>query len=532
MLYLFKEKQKTISALVFGALFSTVNLLGKYLENNFTMDIRQYLLIVLMAIPLMLIIGEIYLRAEAFIKKQMRQKEIEKSAFIKNDKQYFLLCVLVLCAAYIPVFLAYYPGLFAYDVDTQIPQYLYGYTKHHNLIHTLYLHFFYYFIGGKILNSYTAGIAWASVVQMLIFSMMISYIHLFFRRIDVNSKIRAVLIALSAVLPFFSVLSVSMTKDVLFTGFVGIFAVCLFYWEKNDSYYRRKSNQLIYILSLIGTVLFRNNGIYAVLFSACVGFITIVILKRNLKYFWCTMIGIILSVLISSGMASALSATNGSQNEMLSIPYQQLAYVYNTEFENLTEDEKDKIIELIPDVEKYNPHLSDPVKANAIGAYNKKELLTCYVKLFLKYPLEYVEAFMLNNLGYLYIGDTTHAEIYGADIQERSGYLLTDTKDNFGIEHTTYFEQLENLYERLYSANEYQNIFPLFIFCSPAVYFWLFILLLFYMIDFRRSCWTQFSFVFILILTVLAGPCALIRYAFPYIICVPILAAAFFLPEK
>lgn len=525
MLYLLKNKENAPSALIFGALFSVINLTGKYLENNIVIETRQYIYIVLNAIVLTFVIGELYLRIQQWYRKRGINDKKECIYFTVNDRKYYWICVLLLCLAYLPVYLAYYPGLFAYDVDTQIPQFFIGYSKHHNLIHTLYLHFFYYFIGGKVLQSYTAGIAWASVVQMIFFSMMVSYIHLFLRRIQTNFKIRAILIGLSAILPYFSVLSVSMTKDVFFTGFVGVVSVCLYYWEMDTKYYQKKSNQIVYILAIVGTILFRNNGIYAILLSAFTGIICIGIKNKNFRYIGCTLTGILISLVISAGLEAALSAKDGSKNEMFSIPYQQLAHVYHTEYDNLNQEEKNEIIELIPDVEKYKPHISDPIKANAIGAYNKKQLLTCYIKLFFKYPMEYAEAFLLNNLGYLYVGDTTHAEIYGADLQERSGYLLTDTKAGFEVEHTTYFRGLEGLYETLFSGNEYQNIYALAFLCSPATYFWMVVLLFFYAVDLRRICWIQFSFVFGLIITVLAGPCCLIRYAFPYIICLPSLGA-------
>lgn len=532
MLYLFREKQNTFSALLFGALFSGTNLAVRCLENSSGGDGKQAVFAAVEIVVFTLITGEIYLRLEALIKKAAKKNKsaapvsAEKAGFVNSDRGYFLICLLVLWVAYLPVFLAYYPGLFAYDVDTQIPQLVEGYSKHHNLIHTLYLHFFYYLIGGELLHSYTAGIAWASIVQMTVFSMMISYIHLFLRRIKIDLKVRIVLIGLSAFLPFFSVLSVSMTKDVFFTGFAGMLAVCLYYWEKDAAHYQKTGNRIIYILSVTGTILFRNNGIYAVLLFACAGLFTLVLRKKNMRFLGCTATGIVLAFIISSGMSAALLASNGSQNEMLSIPYQQMAYVYNTKYESLTDEEREEIVELIPDVENYNPHLSDPIKANATGAYQKKTLLKCYLQLFAKYPVEYVQAFLLHNAGYFYIGDTSHASIYGVSLEERSGYLLTDTKAGFGVEHHSYFKALEGFYERLYSANEYQNVFLLKILCSPAIYLWMIVLLFFYGIDLRRFYPVQLAFVFGLVITVLAGPCVLIRYAFPYIICIPALAAA------
>lgn len=524
MLRLMTEKKKRISAFIFGALFTCVNLAGVVLTSDRVISGKKWVFLALGTILGVLVIGEIYLRIELLIVRMTIQKNGSACEKRFSDLNYLFMCTAILCLAYLPVFMAYYPGLFAYDVDTQIPQYLEGYSKHHNLIHTLYLHFFYYYIGGNLLNSYTAGIAWASVVQMMIFSAMISYVHTFLRKVQVNVKVRILLIALSALLPFFSVLSISMTKDVFFTGFTGMLFVGFHYWDLNEDYYNKIINRAIYIVSVMGTILFRNNGIYAVLFALIAGMILFVFKKRSYKFLICTMVGMVFATIISSGMAKALSAVNGSQNEILSVPYQQLAYVYHQE--KLTGEEKSEIESFLPDVNKYKPYISDPIKANAQGAYHKKQLVLFYLKLFAKYPVDYVEAFLLNNMGYFYIGDTTHAEIYGADLEERSGYLLTDTKEGFGVEHRSYFGKLENLYEKLFSANQYQKILPLAAFCSPAVYFWIIILLVFYAFDLKKQCWIQIAFLFGLILTILAGPCSLIRYALPYIVCIPVLSAA------
>ena len=74
---------------------------------------------------------------------------------------------------------------------------------------------------------------------------------------------------------------------------------------------------------------------------------------------------------------------------------------------------------------------------------NKKEFYELYVRLLIKYPKQYIKAFVLNNAGYLYIWDETNAEIYGADSQTRQGFLLSDTKTGFGINHISYFPNLE-----------------------------------------------------------------------------------------
>ena len=59
----------------------------------------------------------------------------------------------------------------------------------------------------------------------------------------------------------------------------------------------------------------------------------------------------------------------------------------------------------------------------------------------------------MHNAGYFGLTDTSFSRIYGTT--NRQGIFLSDTKDGFGIEHTSYFPELENLYERLYTSNAY-----------------------------------------------------------------------------
>ena len=55
--------------------------------------------------------------------------------------------------------------------------------------------------------------------------------------------------------------------------------------------------------------------------------------------------------------------------------------------------------------EDYNPILSDPVKFNFNNEYfseNKSEFISIWLKLFVKYPKDYIEAFISNSYGYYY----------------------------------------------------------------------------------------------------------------------------------
>ena len=82
--------------------------------------------------------------------------------------QIWLCSTVLILLGWIPVFLAYYPSVFAYDAEGQLYQVLaHDYSTHHPLLHTLFLGAFFR-LGGSLPGSYPAGLAIHSFVQMLL----------------------------------------------------------------------------------------------------------------------------------------------------------------------------------------------------------------------------------------------------------------------------------------------------------------------------------------------------------------------------
>lgn len=514
--------KKYWTACCFSLLFSFTNVITNYFldsGDHIQYDKTIALFLNIMTVAIITFVFYIIIKKYA-LSKFVSSLEVHTSG---EELKYWGIVCLIHMICYMPVFLAYYPGLFAYDIHYQLPQAMGSFNTHHPLAHTLLMKFFYDYVGNTLFHSPNIGIAFATIFQMIIFSMAISYIHLYFFRKYVNRFFRIIMIIISSGLPVFSMLVIATTKDVLFAAFVGVLFVCIAYWENEPERFRKHSLRIIYIISMVIVVLFRNNGIYIVVGAAIVGCL-LKQFRRNRTFLRCTVIGVILAVGLSKGLVAGLDAEKGSSNEMLSIPYQQIASVYNAKENELSSEEKEEIKKLLPAVENYRSSVSDPIKSSGTGMQNKKEFCELYVRLLIKYPKQYIKAFVLNNAGYLYIWDETNAEIYGADSQTRQGFLLSDTKTGFGINHISYFPKLEAVYEYLFSTNHYQQIYILKVLCSLSLYFWLIILSVFYIIDFKRqNMILSVIFLMLLLLTVFAGPCALVRYALPYIICSPVL---------
>jgi hypothetical protein len=104
------------------------------------------------------------------------------------------------------------------------------------------------------------------------------------------------------------------------------------------------------------------------------------------------------------------------------------------------------------------------------------------------------------------------------------GYLLTGTKQGYGVERHSLFPSLESLFEQLFVANEYQSVPLLSILFSPAFFTWL----LFFLAGYALYSKNHASLLFFFLLfgnffNLLFGPCVIIRYAFPLVLGCPVL---------
>ena len=96
-----------------------------------------------------------------------------------------------------------------------------------------------------------------------------------------------------------------------------------------------------------------------------------------------------------------VNATPGSINEALSVPLQQIAYVYNEHNDDMEEELKEQIRLFIPNIEDYNPYISDPIKFTATVDRNIKDFFGLYLKMLNNYKFEFINAFLILNAGYL-----------------------------------------------------------------------------------------------------------------------------------
>lgn len=450
--------------------------------------------------------------------------------------------VILLC--WLPVFLAYYPSVFAYDAEGQLYQVIAGdYSTHHPLLHTLFLGAF--FRLGGALGSYSAGMAVHSLVQMLLMACAFAFVLSYLYRKQVARWQRLLLLAFYALFPTNSVLAISTTKDVLFSALVLLYTMGLYSMICDKKMQMNAQEAGFFVILSVLLLLFRNNAVYALIvsiplvYAGCRKWQDTGKAGRKTggakRYLLLSVAALFFFVVCSMGLRMATHAHSGSPREMLSIPLQQMARTKVRKCDNRVREEEQMGPELKEELEKYissewvfaayDPHLADPVKSRAVIHDDPAGLIKTWIRLGMKYPEVYLDAFLDNSLGYWFLEDRSHAEIYGKGINNGFGYLSTDNRTmpaGCEIIPHSYLPGLRRVMENIVSDNAYQRIPILRIIFAPAFYWWM--LCLYIAVALYRKKYTMVlpvAFLVAYYFTLLLSPTVLIRYMYPFVVTVP-----------
>lgn len=498
---------------------------------------------IVLALLIMTIVSSILVRILFSALTWLQDKEL-KSRMVKKEYrgiQVFFFYAGIILLFWVPVFLAYYPSVFAYDAEAQFYQFLaHDYSTHHPLIHTLFLEAFFR-LGEMMFGSYSAGMAMHSATQMFIMAAILGYVMMILYQAETSWVMRFALLIFYALFPVNSILALSTTKDVIFSGLVLLYVVKLYQWCGVEGR-KTKSFLLVFIALSVLMLLFRNNALYAYLAAQPFSYYlwkksagehqseaaeTIAVRKQ---YIVVVLVTLVLFTAAGAGLKSVTLAKNGSPREMLSVPLQQMARTRVVHEEEIDVSMREELNAYLPSewvFAAYNPHLADPVKNRAIIHDNPAGLIKTWIKLGVRFPVTYVDAFLDNSIGYWYIADKSHAEIYGIGTESGFGYLSTDNRTMPAgceiVEHS-YFPALRVFMERIVSDNEYQKIPFLSVIFAPAFYWWLlYLYMAFYLYRKEYKMLLPVMFLLMYYFTLLLSPTVLIRYMYPFVISVPMI---------
>ncbi len=465
----------------------------------------------------------------------------------EKPEKIWLFYSLLIFLCWLPVFLAYYPSVFAYDAEGQLYQVIAkDYNTHHPLLHTLFLGTFFR-LGGAV-GSYQTGMAVHSVVQMLLMALAFGRALSWLYERRTPRWIRLLLLFFYGLFPTNSILSLSTTKDVLFSALVLLFTLKSYRLVSGcgrETPGVGAGDRAAFIVLAVLMLLFRNNAVYA--FAVSVPFVAVGLReqkrrtesgvqetearsgKRRRKWFLAA--AVLLLYGICAFMLKAVThAQSGSPREMLSVPLQQMARVRVAAEERIEPAMRQELDKYIPAewvFAAYDPHLADPVKNRAVIHDDPAGLVRAWIWLGLRFPTIYVDAFLDNSLGLWYLWDTSHAKIYGIGTESGFGYLSTDNRTmpaGCEIVERSFLPGLRAFLERIVSDNVYQKLPFIRLLFAPALYWWLLWLYLTAAL-YRGKKREALPAVFLIAyyLTLLLSPTVIVRYLYPLIVTVPVI---------
>lgn len=503
---------------VFSLLFSAAILFGARLDSVDNVDIRDWKLWVSLLVLTLICSGLVPLLWRLLDLQQ--QKRMERKADAGEEAacgktMLYPFFFLLLC--WLPVFLAVYPGFFVYDAqDEYIQVAARAFSTHHPLVHVLLL-------GGmicgvhKLTDSYNLGIACYTILQMLLVAGGFTFLFWYLRKKKIPRVVRLIGLVYLGLFPTVVMFTLCSAKDGLFTTALLLLLICLLEMGTQESFFSSKGWRLLFVLSGMAMMLLRNNGFYA--FLVMIPFLLILQRKQWRQVLFLTVCAVAGCLLVNGGLKAAVHAESGEYQEILTVPIQQMARTYKYAPEAFSEEDREILYEVLSReaLSLYTPRLSDPVKYrfdNAAFAKDKAKYAGLWLRVGMKKPLVYLNAWWLTSYGFWY--PNTVINVYGGNTVFTFTY-----KDNsyFGYEveepgtRESKIPWLDEVYRKL-SLEVWKEKVPVVSWLfSPGAMFWLYAFLFTWLLNNRRyKIIYPFLPVFLLWLTVLLGPTYLPRY--------------------
>lgn len=455
-------------------------------------------------------------------------------------------CFIIVAISWILIYLAAFPGIYSCDAyswynefdNAQIPVtskwspvcagwfYL--------LVHTSYL----------LSGAYEPGLAMYSLMRV-IFLLWVVWCVLSFAA-QYGNEIFCILIA--AFYAFIPVHAVIAVQTVQAAPFMGCFAMMFLHLTKMfidpGTYWKNRRNLIRFILWGIAACIFRNNARYAI--AVAMLLILVGFRGSHKKKIFAALTGILAASVIYSGpVLGMFGITKGTAlREMLSLPLQQLCYVYDFDSDRLTENEKKEIVTYIPEeaLNRYktiDQSISDKAKRLAdisLITEDPIRFVKLYIKVGLKDPVGFGKGAYLQNLGLLYLDKFYPDARTWHPYLDYGSYKFEDEK-YINIGRYSLFPSYDRLLGFLFgesmtgyggsSIQAFSKVPVLSAFCRASTYFWLLLFLCFFTIRHKLTeCIPLLALALGFVITEFLSPVILCRYIEPIIFSFPIILLA------
>lgn len=315
----------------------------------------------------------------------------------------FLLCLL----CWLPYYLYQYPGIMTPDSINQFEQVLgvIPYNNHHPFAHTMVFALLYK-AAFALTGDMVVSVGFYTFAQMCLLSAGMAFFISTLRQQRIRPFVLLLLTAFYAMIPYHAVFSVTIWKDIPFAAAVLFFNCLLLRLILRGSLLLHE--RILLLFSGMMICLFRSNGWYA--FLVVVPFLLFFFRKQKRQVYPCLLVTLLLCVLIKYPVMNHFQVTQPDLIESLCIPTQQIAAVLCNDRE-LTAEERgliESVVDLTYIKELYNPTFADNMKELVRAgdqeylASHKKEFFKLWISLGLRYPGDYLDAYIQQTYGYWY----------------------------------------------------------------------------------------------------------------------------------
>lgn len=462
------------------------------------------------------------------------------SVFFSTLPRSFLITVGFLLLMWLPYTILCFPGLVSYDTILEVIQGLgfAPYGNHHPILHILFIEFFTK-LGNLIFGSYLAGIAMASLFQMLCGAVIYAYALRCLRRWNLSFGFRIFALLFFALFPLIPVYNMTIWKDLWLAWSILLFLLLSIDIQMRTIDFSEKKHFVIAILIMFALVFSKNNGIIILVLSA----VALVVLSKGIRIRIAASVLLVVVVfqVINGPVFDAIGIGKVDSKEALSIPLLQVARVVRDNPNGSSDEDKTLIKEVFPYdelAEQYNAEVSDSIKNlfdTTAFNQNKLQYFLLWLRLGVENPRLYVESFLEHTYGYWY-PDVQYWKISVNSYPQYMKYVTSLGPDDPGAfpdfdpnveNYSIYFqEQLIGLGGCLMSGA--LSSFPLTSpFLSIGFCFWLLLVCLFFLLYRKRYTeLTPIIILFALWFTCLLSPVyAELRYSLPAFVCAPIVIA-------
>ena len=506
---------------IFAALFSLAMTFGAGLEQNGSVAFREIRLWA--GAAALSVNGALIVRFVWDLLLERQEAGEDGGKEVKGGLRSFFLTAAGIFICYLPVFLAVYPGFFVYDAQDELMQVVTrNFSTHHPLLHVLLL-------GGvvqlvhKLGGSYNLGIALYTLLQMAALSCIYAWGIGRLKGEGAGRTFRILSAVYFGLFPVLVMFSLCSAKDGLFTGMLFMMVLLLRSMIRDPGrFLESRADVFLFAASSLLMMLLRHNGFYAFavfslglfLFERDPGFVAG--RKKLLILFGGIFAGFLL---VNQALAMALHADDSENQELLTVPIQQMARVYSMEGDTLSREEKDTLHEILPEeaLRRYTPKVSDGVKVdfdNEAYSRDPARYLRLWLKIGVRHPFAYLNAWFMTSYGFwypdavidVYRGNSVFTFTYGD-----SSYFGYEVEEPGRRESK--IPALDELYRRMSLEIAQQRIPVLSMLFSPGFLFWsaaFLIGFLWYGKRGRRAA--AYVLPALVWLTVILGPTYLVRY--------------------